>query len=75
MVKKLLLEPFYATCGKRTECKAAAKEINDVEGPGYVNEHVAQNWFRCFKEGDTGLEDLLLGKMRPCLKCLNNSQA
>ena len=34
-----------------------AKEINDVEGPVTVNEHVTQNWFRCFKEDDTNLED------------------
>ena len=37
--------------------KAVAKEINDVEGTGTVNEYVVQNWFRCFKEGDTSHKD------------------
>ena len=44
MVKKLPLEPFYATYEKKNEyVRAAAKEINDVENPGIVNKHVAQN--------------------------------
>ena len=34
-----------------------AKKINAVEGPGTVNECVAQNWFRHFKEADTSFED------------------
>ena len=37
--------------------RAAAKEMNDVEVPGTVNECAVQNWFRRFKEGDTNLED------------------
>ena len=34
-----------------------AKEINDVEAPRTANEHVAQNWFRCFMDGDINLKD------------------
>lgn len=30
---------------------------NDVEGPGTISEHAAQDWFRRFKEGDTSFED------------------
>ncbi|XP_054706992.1 uncharacterized protein LOC129216802 [Uloborus diversus] len=36
---------------------AAAKEINDVEVPGSVNERTAQHWFKRFKEGDTTFEE------------------
>lgn len=53
--EKLLLEPFYATCEK--SAKAAAKEINNVECLGTLNERVKQNWFRYFKEIDTSLKD------------------
>ena len=37
--------------------RAAVKEIIDFEGLRTVNEHVVQNWFRCFKNGDSSLED------------------
>ena len=40
---------------KRTECKG--KKFNGMEGSGTINEHMAQNWFRHFKEDDTSLED------------------
>lgn len=44
MVKTLLLEPFYAACGKSTEYNmAAAKEINDMDGPATANERMTQN--------------------------------
>lgn len=33
------------------------QEISDAEGSRTVSGHVAQNWFRCFKEGDASLED------------------
>ena len=42
---------------KALRARAMVKEINDVEGQGNVNEHVAPNWFRRFKEGDTSLKD------------------
>ena len=41
---------------KKTECKGSDK-INDMKGPGTVSKHVAQKWFRHFKEEDTSLED------------------
>lgn len=58
--------------GKKADW-AAAKEINDVESPGTVNEYVAQNWFTHSKEGDVNLNDnsklrRQLRKMRTCLK-------
>ena len=57
---------------------AKPKEINDVEGPETVNEHMVE--IRCFKEGDTSLNDkdqrdLFLNEIGPFLKYLNNSQA
>lgn len=42
---------------KGLNARAAAKEINDVEGTGSVNERTAQNWFKRFKEGDTTLQE------------------
>ena len=42
---------------KRPSAREAVKEINDVEGPGTVNERVVQNWFRRFNEGDGKLEE------------------
>ena len=42
---------------ERAQWKDKAKEMNDEEGPGTVNERVTQNWFRRFKKGDTSLED------------------
>ena len=45
---------FYVTCGKKgLSVKAAAKEINNVEGPGTIHECVAQNRFWLLKEGNT----------------------
>ena len=35
----------------------AVKEINDVESPRIVEERMAQNWFRRFKEDDTIIKD------------------
>ena len=37
--------------------REAAKEISEMKGPGTINEYMAQNWFRRFKEVDTTLED------------------
>ncbi|XP_052824578.1 histone-lysine N-methyltransferase SETMAR-like isoform X2 [Octopus bimaculoides] len=42
---------------KGLSAKAAAEEINDVEGPGTVDEHMAQKWFRRFKECNISLKD------------------
>ena len=82
MVKKLQLKPFYATREKKgLSTIAVVKEINYVEGPGTVNNCVAQKWFRCFKEVDTSLKDkprtgkTSVVKDRPSLKWLNNIQA
>ena len=41
---------------KKQSEKAAVKEINDMEGPGTVNEHEVQNWFRYFNASDTSLK-------------------
>lgn len=37
--------------------RASAREINDLDGPGTVNDYVAQNWFRRLKEFETSLKD------------------
>ena len=37
--------------------RAAAKEINDVQDPPAVNEHMIQNWFRRLKEDDTSFKE------------------
>ncbi|CAI9724390.1 Hypothetical predicted protein [Octopus vulgaris] len=42
---------------KGLSAKVAAEEINDVEGPGTVDEHMAQKWFRRFKECNISLKD------------------
>ena len=42
---------------KRLSARAGVKEISDVEGPGIVDKHVAENCFKCFKEGNTNFED------------------
>lgn len=42
---------------KTTGSKSSSKRINNVEGLGTVNGHVAQNLCRCSKESDTSLED------------------
>ena len=34
-----------------------ARDINDAFGPGTTNEHVAQRWFKKFRNGDESLED------------------
>ena len=48
--ENLQLITFYANCGKKDWVQGQQqKEINDVKGPGTVNEHVEPNWFRCFK--------------------------
>lgn len=39
--------------------KAAAKEINIVEGQGTISVTTAKEWFRRFKNGDTSLNDKL----------------
>ena len=60
MVNKLQLEPFYAPCKKkkRLSANAASKKVCDVEkGSGTINEHIAQNWFTHFTEGNTSLKD------------------
>ena len=44
---------------KKVSSRAVAKEINEGEGAGTVNELVGQNCFRHFKEGDTSLVDKL----------------
>ena len=64
---------------KLISVSTAAKEINDVEGPGTVNECIAQNDFRRFKESDISLEDKIWSG-RPsvaedkALQCLNKIQ-
>ena len=42
---------------KGLSARAAANEINGVEGQGSVSKSQAAKWFRRFKEGDTSLED------------------
>ena len=34
-----------------------ANKVNNMEGPGTVNEHMAHNWFRRFKEGNSSPKD------------------
>ena len=34
-----------------------ALDINDAFSPGTTNEHVAQRWFKKFRNGDKSLED------------------
>ena len=41
----------------KKDARKAGKEIDDAEDPGTVNTFVAQNWFRCLKEGDTSFKD------------------
>ena len=49
---------FHYPCKKKgSSMRAAAKEINDMEGPEIINKCVAQNWFRRFKEGYSSLKD------------------
>ncbi len=61
--------------------KAVAKEFNDEEDSGIVNERVTQNWFRHFKESDISLKDNprsrrpFIVKMSAFLNWLNNNQA
>lgn len=60
MVEELQLESFYDPREKKkkmTECETTAKEINEVEYIGTVNECVAQNWFGSFEEDHTSLKD------------------
>ena len=53
MMKKLTVASFLE---KKTEW-LTTKDNYDSEVPGTFNEWVAQNWFRCFKDDDTSLED------------------
>lgn len=51
---RVLLHHYWK---KGVSASAAAKEICDVEGEGSVSKRTAQNWFKCFCEGRTSLED------------------
>ena len=42
---------------KRLSARTTAKENNNVEGSGTVNEHMALNWFKHFKEGNSSLKN------------------
>ena len=43
---------------KGLSSRAVTKKINNVEGPGNVNEQMADNCFRRFKESDTSFKDI-----------------
>ena len=58
---------------KGLSTRPVEKEIVDVEGTGIINECVAQDLIRYFREGDISFEnkgqgDLLFWRIRPCLK-------
>ena len=56
-MKKILIRAILQYLSKKKKediARAAVKEM--VEGPGTVNERLAQNRFICFKEGDIRLE-------------------
>lgn len=55
--KKLQLELFHAICRKKNLLLEQLQKINGVEGSVPVNERVAQNYFRRFKEDDNSIED------------------
>ena len=56
-MKKLQVEPFYATFGGRGNESEDSNKRNNVEGLGIVNKCVTQNWFQHFKGTDTRLQD------------------